>query len=196
MELHGERRLPVDRASAWAALNDPERLRAAIPGCEAIERMGDNAYRVEIGASLGPVRAKFGGMLRVDDIVAPESYTLRFEGQGGAAGFANGSARVRLDEADGSTLVVYHVNAQVGGRIAQLGSRLIDAAALKLADDFFAAFERQLAPASAPARTSRGESVLEELESSFVLHDPRTWNWVSWVVLLAVVVVLAALLLH
>ena len=192
MELKGERRLPVDRAAAWAALNDPERLRAAIPGCEAMERTGENEYRVEIAAALGPVRARFRGTLRVEDAVVPERYTLRFEGEGGAAGFAKGSASVSLADQGGATLVSYVVGAQVGGRIAQVGSRLVDSAALKLADDFFAAFERQLAPAGA----RHEETVLEELESSFVLHDPRTWNWIAWVVLLAIVAVLAALLLR
>ena len=192
MELQGERRLPVDRAAAWSALNDPERLRAAIPGCESMERTGENEYRVRIVAALGPVRSKFRGTLRVEDIVAPERYTLRFEGEGGAAGFAKGSANVSLVDEGAATLVKYAVLAQVGGRIAQVGSRLIDSAALKLADDFFAAFERQLAPAPA----SHEESMLEEIESSVVLHDPRTWNWISWVVLLAIVIVLAALLLR
>jgi carbon monoxide dehydrogenase subunit G len=192
MELKGERRLPVDRAAAWSALNDPERLKAAIPGCEAMERTGENEYRVEIVAALGPVRSKFRGKLRVEDIVAPERYTLRFEGEGGAAGFAKGSSQVSLAEDGSATRISYSVAAQVGGRIAQIGNRLIDSAALKLADEFFANFERQLAPPGA----RHEESVLEEIESSFVLHDPRTWNWIAWVVLLAIVVVLAALLLR
>jgi len=192
MELKGERRLPVDRAAAWAALNDPERLKAAIPGCESMERTGENEYRVEVVAALGPVRAKFRGKLRVEDAVVPERYTLRFEGEGGAAGFAKGSANVSLSDDGGATRVSYVVSSQVGGRIAQVGNRLIDSAALKLADDFFAAFERQLAPPGA----RHEETVLEELEQSFVLHDPRTWNWVAWVVLLVIVVVLAALLVR
>jgi carbon monoxide dehydrogenase subunit G len=196
MELKGERRLPVDRATAWAALNDPERLKAAIPGCEAMERTGENEYRVEIVAALGPVRSKFRGRLHVEDIVAPERYALRFEGEGGAAGFVKGSSHVALADEAGATVVSYSVTAQVGGRIAQVGSRLVDSAALKLADDFFESFERQLAPAPAAAPAPREESFIEEMESSFVLHDPRTWNWVSWVVLLVVVVVLAALLLR
>jgi hypothetical protein len=189
MELAGERRLPVDRETAWRALNDPERLRAAIPGCSGMERTGDNEYRVEVTASLGPVRAKFRGRLTVEDIVPPERYSLRFEGEGGAAGFAKGTARVALADEGSATLVTYHAAAQVGGRLAQIGNRLVDSAALKLADDFFAAFERQLA---APAP----ESPLEALESSFVLHDPRTWNGIAWIVFLAIVVVLAALLLR
>ena len=192
MELKGERTLPVDRAAAWAALNDPERLKAAIPGCETMERTGDNEYRVELVAALGPVRAKFRGKLRVEDAVVPERYTLRFEGEGGAAGFAKGTAHVSLADQGAATLVSYTVSSQVGGRIAQVGSRLIDSAALKLADDFFAAFERQLAPAGARHQ----ETMLEELESSFMLHDPRTWNWIAWVVFLVVVIVLAALLLR
>lgn len=155
MELKGERRLPVDRAAAWKALNDPEVLRACIPGCESVEQAGDGAYAVGVAVALGPVRARFKGTLRLEDVVAPASYTLRFEGQGGAAGFAKGSSQVSLAE-DGAaaTILRYTVNAQVGGRLAQVGNRLIDSAALKLADDFFAAFERQVGsstPTQAPA---------------------------------------------
>jgi carbon monoxide dehydrogenase subunit G len=195
MELRGERRLPVPREEAWRALNDPERLRAAIPGCEAIERTGDDAYRVVVVAALGPVRAKFNGNLRLEDVMPPERYTLRFEGQGGAAGFAKGSAQVTLADEGAATLLSYAVNAQIGGRIAQVGQRLVDSAALKLADDFFAAFERGLAPAAA-ALEPHPEGLIEEIEESAVLHDPRTWNWIGWVVLLIVVVALAALLLR
>lgn len=191
MDLAGERRLPVDRETAWRALNDPERLRSAIPGCSAMEPTGENQYRLEITASLGPVRAKFRGRLSVEDIVPPERYSLRFEGEGGAAGFAKGTARVALADEGRATLLTYTAAAQVGGRLAQVGSRLVDSAALKLADDFFAAFERQLTPPPAS-----GESPLEALESSFVLHDPRTWNGIAWIVFLAIVVVLAALLLR
>jgi uncharacterized protein len=191
MDLAGERRLPIDRETAWRALNDPERLRAAIPGCSAMERIGENEYRVEITASLGPVRSKFRGRLSVEDIAPPERYALRFEGEGGAAGFAKGSARVALADEGRTTLVTYTAAAQVGGRLAQIGSRLVDSAALKLADDFFAAFERQLTP-PAPGE----ETPLEALESSFVLHDPRTWNGIAWIVFLAIVAVLAALLLR
>ena len=194
MELKGERRLPVPRDEAWRALNDPERLRAAIPGCEAIERTGTDAYRVVVVAVLGPVRAKFNGSLKLEDVVPPERYTLRFEGQGGAAGFAKGSAQVALADAGAATLLSYAVNAQIGGRIAQVGQRLVDSAALKLADDFFAGFERGLAPA-APA-AAHEESVIEEIEESAVLHDPRTWNWIGWLVLLLVMVALAAVLLR
>ena len=159
MELKGERRLAVGRATAWGALNDPEVLRACIPGCEAVEKTGEDEYAVTVAVALGPVRARFQGKLRLEDVVAPASYTLRFEGQGGAAGFAKGSAAVSLEEDGPATILRYSVNAQVGGRLAQVGNRLIDSAALRLADEFFAAFEQKLggpaattAPAAPPPR--------------------------------------------
>lgn len=142
--MKGERRLPALREAAWAALNDPAMLKAAIPGCEAIERLGEDAYRVTLATALGPVRARFGGLLRLEDVVVHERYTIRFEGQGGAAGFAKGSARVTLASDGAETLLAYVVDAHVGGRIAQVGSRLVDSAAMKLADDFFEAFARLL----------------------------------------------------
>ena len=147
MEMTGERHLPIDRAGAWKALNDPDVIVGCIPGGESMERTGDNEYDVVIASSLGPVRARFRGKLRVEDIVEETSYTLHFEGQGAAAGFARGSARVQLEDEPGATLLKYAINAQVGGKLAQVGSRLIDSAALKLADDFFAAFEQRLATA-------------------------------------------------
>ena len=137
--------LPVDRQTAWNALNDPEALKAAIPGCELIERTGDNEFAVAMTSVIGPVKAKFRGKLALSDVVPPERYTLHFEGQGGPAGFSKGSARVELAEEGGQTRLTYSVTAQVGGRIAQVGQRLIDAAAGKLADDFFAAFASRLA---------------------------------------------------
>jgi uncharacterized protein len=145
MELTGQRRLPVDRGRAWNALNDPDVLRATIPGCEAIERTGENQYALTIAAVLGPVRARFRGRLAVEDIVAPESYTLRFEGEGGTAGFAKGTAKVALSEEGGGTRLDYAVNSHVGGKLAQVGNRLIDSAARKLAEEFFRALESRLA---------------------------------------------------
>jgi hypothetical protein len=194
MELKGERWLPVDRETAWRALNDPQRLRAAIPGCESLESIGDGEYRAVLSVSLGPVRAKFSGKLSVEDALPPERYTLRFEGEGGAAGFAKGSAQVTLTPEGAATRLSYTASAQVGGRLAQIGSRLIDSAALKLSEDFFAAFEQQLA---SPVTTSAEDgNVIERIESSFVLHDPRTWNEVAWIVLLLIVAALAFLLLR
>jgi carbon monoxide dehydrogenase subunit G len=154
MEMKGSRVVPTDLEATWRALNDPEVLRACIPGCESIDRVSDAEYRVAMTARVGPVSAKFTGRLLLADIVAPRSYTLKFEGQGGAAGFANGAAKIELTPTDGGTRIDYAVNAQVGGKLAQIGSRLIDGAATKVADDFFVRFvERSggTAPPSAEA---------------------------------------------
>lgn len=149
MEITQTRLVPAAPERVWAALNDPEVLKACVPGCEAFERTGENAYRATVAAKVGPVAARFTGKLELADVVAPTGYTLKFEGQGGAAGFANGSARVSLAPADGGqTTLTYAVKAQVGGKLAQIGSRLIDGAAAKLADDFFARFAQTLAPAA------------------------------------------------
>ena len=161
MDLNNSKLLPVDRETAWKALNDPEALKAAIPGCESIERTGEDQYSVAITAAIGPVKAKFKGRLTLSDVVAPESYTLHFDGQGGPAGFGKGTARVTLTDESGGTRLTYAVNAQVGGKIAQVGQRLIDGAARKMADDFFARFSAALGPvggesrAPAPPRPSR-----------------------------------------
>jgi hypothetical protein len=155
MELKNSRLLPVDRESAWQALNDPERLRAAIAGCESIVPTGENEYEAAMTAAIGPVKAKFKGRLRLSDVVPPESYTLAFDGQGGPAGFGKGTARVTLTPEGAGTRLDYTVQAQVGGKIAQVGQRLIDGAARKMADDFFERFGAALAaeapPPAAPA---------------------------------------------
>jgi carbon monoxide dehydrogenase subunit G len=145
MELASSRLLPVDRDTAWRALMDPEQLRAAIPGCESIEQSAEGEYAVLLTAAIGPVKAKFRGKLRLGDVVAPERYTIDFEGQGGQAGFGKGSARVELHPEGGHTRLTYQASAQVGGRIAQVGQRLVDAAAGRLADEFFEAFSSSLA---------------------------------------------------
>ncbi len=155
--MKGERILPVDRATAWTALNDAESLKAAVPGCESLTRVGADAFDVAVNAAIGPVKSRFKGTLKLADVVEPDSYTIRFDLQGGAAGFSRGEARVRLDAAENSTTRMhYAVNASIGGKIAQVGSRLVDAAAATLADRFFAAFAADLAakhppPAGAPA---------------------------------------------
>lgn len=150
MELKNSRLLPVDRETAWKALNDPEKLRAAIAGCESIVPTGENEYEAAMTAAIGPVKAKFKGRLKLSDVVAPESYTLAFDGQGGPAGFGKGTARVTLTPEGAGTRLDYAVQAQVGGKIAQVGQRLIDGAARKMADDFFERFGAALA-AEAPA---------------------------------------------
>jgi uncharacterized protein len=162
--MKGNRLVPTDVDTTWRALNDPEVLRACIPGCESIERVSDTEYRVVMTARVGPVSAKFSGRLVLADIAAPRSYTLRFEGQGGAAGFANGTAKVELSPADGGTRIDYAVNAQVGGKLAQIGSRLIDGAAAKVANDFFARFVAR-AGGGAPATAEAAAAPPPELAS-------------------------------
>ena len=140
MDMSNSVLLPSTQQRVWDALNDPEILKRCIAGCESIDRVDDNAYKVAMTLAIGPVKAKFKGELKLTDIEAPNAYTIRFEGQGGVAGFGKGNARVSLAPEDDGTRLSYTVNAQVGGKIAQVGSRLIDGASKKMADDFFRAF--------------------------------------------------------
>jgi carbon monoxide dehydrogenase subunit G len=140
MEMTGEQLIHASQADTWAALNDPQILKTCIPGCESIERSGDNEYVVLMTARVGPVAAKFKGRMTLSNIQAPDSYSIAFEGQGGVAGFAKGSADVSLGAEGHHTRLSYKVKANVGGKLAQIGSRLVDAAANKVANDFFVAF--------------------------------------------------------
>jgi len=154
MEMTGEQLVPASQQQTWNALNDPEVLKGCVPGCESIEPTGQDEYQVLMVARVGPVSAKFRGKLTLSDIRPPDSYSISFEGQGGAAGFAKGSAQVRLAaEAAAhpqSTRLSYTVKANVGGKLAQIGSRLVDAAAKKVADDFFRNFNEKLSAGAAP----------------------------------------------
>jgi carbon monoxide dehydrogenase subunit G len=154
MELTETHTLPVSQQRTWDALNDTEILRACIPGCESIDPDGENAYLVTLSAAVGPVKARFKGRMQLTDIDAPNTYTIVFEGQGGAAGFAKGNARVTLEpDGDAATRLAYTASAQVGGKLAQIGSRLVDGAARKIAGEFFKRFGAQLGGdgAAAPA---------------------------------------------
>jgi carbon monoxide dehydrogenase subunit G len=148
MELTGERLIQAPRERVWQALNDPEVLKECIAGCETLERSGPDAFAAVVAVRVGPVSARFKGALRMTDIVAPEKYTLHFDGQGGVAGFGKGSADVVLaEEGPQQTRLRYAARAQVGGKMAQVGSRLIDATAGKMTEAFFSAFEARLRPA-------------------------------------------------
>lgn len=144
MEMTGEQLVPASQQATWKALNDPEVLKACVPGCEQVTPVTENEYQVQMTARVGPVSAKFRGRLSIFDVKAPNSYSLAFEGQGGAAGFAKGGAHVRLSPEGGSTRLSYDVKASVGGKLAQIGSRLVDAAAKKVADEFFENFKRRM----------------------------------------------------
>jgi uncharacterized protein len=145
MEMTGEQLVPAPRELTWSALNDPAVLKECVPGCESIELIGDHSYQVLMVARVGPVSAKFKGKLTLSDIKPPLSYSIAFEGQGGAAGFAKGGAQVRLHAENDNTRLSYDVKASVGGKLAQIGSRLVDAAARKVADDFFRNFNEKVA---------------------------------------------------
>jgi len=144
MEMTGSSRLKADRDTVWAALNNPDVLKACIPGCESFESTGENSFEAEVGAKIGPVKAKFKGNVELVDIVPSVSYRLVGEGTGGAAGFAKGGATVALADIDGGTELSYEVSANMGGKIAQLGARLMTSTAKKYADRFFEAFAEQV----------------------------------------------------
>ena len=148
MEMSGEERIPATQAETWAALNDPAMLKACVPGCESIERATGDEFQVLMVARVGPVSAKFKGKLTLSDLDPPNSYSIAFEGQGGAAGFGKGSAQVQLAPQGEGTLLRYQVKASVGGKLAQIGSRLVDGTARKLADQFFDRFAAAVNPDS------------------------------------------------
>ena len=153
MEMTGEYRIPADRAAVWQALNDPDVLRAAIPGCEELVRADDGTLTAKVVAKVGPVKATFAGNVAFSNVVEGESFTITGEGKGGAAGFARGSADVTLADDGAGTLLRYAAKAQVGGKLAQLGARLIDTTAAKMAEEFFSAFAARFGEVPALAGT-------------------------------------------
>ena len=140
MEMSGEYRVSAPRERVWEALNDADILKQCIPGCELIEKLSPTELIAKVTAKLGPVKASFTGAIKLTDLVPPKSYKISGEGKGGAAGFASGGAAVELEDAGADTVLRYTVHANVGGKLAQIGSRLIDGAAKKLSDEFFAKF--------------------------------------------------------
>jgi hypothetical protein len=187
MELTDSYSLPVDRQTVWNALNDPEILKSCIAGCESFERTGDNAFACAVTASVGPVKARFTSKVVLSEIDAPNGYTLSFDGQGGVAGFGKGTARVDLsDEAGGGTKLTYKASAQVGGKLAQVGSRLIDAAAKKMAGDFFSKFSDKLGGSKAPAPTAD----LPNTHSGLGQPDTRFPLWLKVIGTVGVIAIL------
>ena len=181
MEMSGEQFIPATQAQTWAALNDPEILKACVPGCESIEKTAENEYVVLMTARIGPVSAKFKGKLALSDLNPPNSYSIAFDGQGGVAGFGKGGAKVQLAPQEGSnpggnTKLTYQVKANVGGKLAQIGSRLVDAAAKKLAGEFFNAFNAKVASENpghdAHAHDGDGHEHHDEAHPEPVPDDP------------------------
>ena len=151
MTMSGEAVLPADRETVWAKLNDPEVLKACIPGCPELEKTSDTEFQATVKAAVGPVKATFKGRVQLLDLDPPNGYRIAGEGQGGVAGFAKGGAKVRLEEAEAGTRMTYDVEAQIGGKLAQLGGRLINGVAKKYADEFFSNFAKVVSPAENPA---------------------------------------------
>ena len=198
MDMTGEFRIPASREAVWKALNDPEILKRSIAGCEELEKTSDTEFTAKVTAKVGPVKARFAGKVTLSDLDPPNGYTIAGEGQGGAAGFAKGGAKVRLEPDGDGTLLKYTVNAAIGGKLAQIGARLIDGAARKMADEFFASFAANVAgpaPAAAAAAAAPAEG-LPAPPSAAAVEAPkpsegiRPWIWVGGLIIIAIILLL------
>jgi uncharacterized protein len=190
MDMTGERRIPAPRQTVWEALNDPEVLRVSIPGCESLERLADDQMRATAAVKVGPISARFTGKVQLTDIDPPNGYRISGEGQGGAVGFAKGGANVALADEGADTLLTYQVNAQVGGKLAQLGARLIDASAKQMADQFFDRFSRQvqaMSPGTPVAAAAPAAALVADLQPSaisvwsLIPHEPFGLPIAAWI---------------
>lgn len=166
MEMTGEYHISAPRAQVWTALNDPDVLRQAIPGCESLEKISDTEMRATVTLKVGPVKARFKGEITLSDIKPEEGYVITGEGKGGAAGFAKGGAKVVLTQSGAETILNYEAQAQIGGKLAQLGSRLIDQTAKKMADDFFKRFKSVLEDADGVDQSPPQTSAQDQSKSS------------------------------
>lgn len=182
MEIKGEYRIAAPREKVFAALNDPAILQACIPGCESLEKTSDTEMKAKVRMRIGPVSAAFSGKVTLSDLDPPNGYRISGEGQGGAAGFAKGGAVVALKEDAGDTILTYNVDAQVGGKIAQVGARLIDGTAKKLADEFFSKFAAMVggpppaeAAAAAPADAAAPAPVVAPTPSAAAQRGYKHW---------------------
>lgn len=203
MEQTGEYRIAAGRDEVWTALNDPDVLARCLAGCQAMEKVADDRFDARIKAKVGPVQATFDAQLTLADVDPPERYTIHANVKGGAAGFARGRAEVSLAEAGSDTLLQYRVNANVGGKLAQVGSRLIDGAARKMAEDFFSQFQQEVGGAgsdapdgTAPELTARDHGPRPAARGQAAASAPASYEsggkWMIW--LAAFVALLLALL--
>jgi carbon monoxide dehydrogenase subunit G len=182
MDMTGERRIAAPRGRVWDALNDPAVLKASIPGCESLEKQADDALKAAATVKIGPIAARFTGNVQLSDLDPPNGYTISGEGQGGVAGFAKGGARVHLTDDGDGTLLSYEVHAQVGGKIAQLGARLIDASARQMADAFFDRFSALVAPPKAEAATGEALAPPSAIGiTALIPREPFGLPAVAWI---------------
>lgn len=193
MDISGEQRIPASQATVWDALNDPEALKASIPGCETVDKVSDSQFTARVTMAIGPVKAKFTGDVTLSDIDAPNGYTISGKGSGGAAGFGKGSAKVSLSPDGDGTILRYTANASVGGKLAQIGQRLVDSAARKMADDFFTNFTAYLtaqgAASAAPAAASAAAPSETSATAPAVSNDNKKPGVLVWVGVVAIAAV-------
>jgi len=202
MDMTGEYRIAASRQAVWDALNDPEVLKAAIPGCQSLEKTSDTGFSAKVQAKVGPVKANFSGEVTLSEIDPPNGYTITGEGKGGAAGFAKGGAKVALEEDGDATLLKYTVHATVGGKLAQIGSRLIDSTAKKMANDFFGKFSEQVggpAGEAEPAAAAAGEAAPTPTEAAVqateaVAEKRKGLRPLTWIVLIVAIVAVLLIL--
>ena len=193
MDMQGSRQLAITQQQAWDALNDPAVLKACIPGCDKVEPTGENQYAIGMSVKVGPVSAKFTGKISLSDIVAPQSYSINFEGQGGAAGFGKGNSAVKLTPNADGCLLDYTVHASVGGKIAQLGQRLIDGVAKSMAEDFFKRFDQAMQTAYPAAYAVQAEGTNANSGAQSVSNEKAgagipIWVWIGISAVIAVAI--------
>ena len=194
MKLSDEKRIDAPRDAVWAGLNDPEILKQSIPGCDTLTQLSDTEFEAEVRAKIGPVKAKFKGSVTLSDLNPPESYRISGEGKGGAAGFAKGGATVVLTEDGDATILKYDVDADVGGKLAQIGGRLVEGSAKKLAGEFFNNFEAALKAGDAgSAPVAEDAAIPEAAPAPTPISDDSSKEWV-WLIV-GVVFVVGALAL-
>ena len=197
MEMTGRYQIPASRDKVWAALNDPVVLKACIPGCEALEKLSDTEMTATVKAKVGPVSATFKGTVTLSNVDPPNGYTISGEGKGGPAGFAKGGADVTLADDDGVTLLTYTVKAQVGGKLAQVGARLIDATAKQMADQFFAAFAEKVGSEDGFAAVEHeveevikiAEERAEGAAARGFLGGPQMWGLIALAAIIVVILI-------
>ncbi len=183
MDMTGEYRIPASKQAVWDALNDPDVLKASIPGCDTVEKLSDTELKAKVTLKIGPVKAKFSGDVKLSDMDPPNGYTISGKGSGGVAGFGSGSATVTMTEDGGETVLSYSANASVGGKLAQVGQRLIDSTAKKLAEEFFANFVEHL------AATGISAAPPVEAAPAKVAPEPVTGNK-SWLVITGIIIII------